>query len=298
MKRKIIRQGLGGYTIYLPKKWVEHQGLQAGHEIDVVEKDDALVIQTQGFSKKKEGTIRIDAQDHRFLRYILNNYYRAGYDKLTLQGDTSEKEVHSALRLLLGFEITSVRKQEITIESVAKPSDHDTEQLFKRIFFIVKQDLHTVSENILSGKDLDQETIARNSDTVIRTSNLCIRLLTQHPGSKQGFQSTLANLLTWTHRQLYYLSLQLDQKKKASLSKKQKEFIIQVRELISFLYDGIYLKSFSSFEKIHQHYNRYEREKYSLAKNQDEYPAKIVYHFSLIEKYVHHATSSGIGLIT
>ena len=298
MKRKIIKQGLGGFTIYLPKKWVTQKGLQGGQEVEVVEKDDALVIQAHSTPAKKEGTVRVDTKDNRFLRYILNNYYRAGYDKITLQGEVNEQEVHAALRLLLGFEITSVGKHEIIIESVAKSSDYDVGQLLKRIFFIVKQDLLTMTENLLAATSPDHETIARNSDTVIRTSNLYIRLIAQHPDPKQGSRSTLANLLTWVHRQLYYLSLQLAQKKREYLKAKEKEFITAVSKLATYLYEGIFTSSQTSFEKIHQHYNRYEKEMYSLAKNKSEYVTAVIYHFLLIQKYIHHATSSGIGLIT
>ena len=44
MKRKLIKQGLGGYTIYLPKKWIDRKGLKEGEEINVVETDAGLVI--------------------------------------------------------------------------------------------------------------------------------------------------------------------------------------------------------------------------------------------------------------
>ncbi len=298
MKRKLIKQGAGGYTIYLPKKWIDAKGLTEGNEIEVQEEGGHLLISTHQRKEGKSATINIISKDKRFVQYILNNYYRAGYDKITLQGEITEHEIHAALRLLLGFEIITVGKHEITIESVAKPSDYDIDQLCKRIFFLVRQDLLAVKENLLSAAPLDTESLARNSDTVIRTSNLCIRLLAQHPDPKQGFRSTLANLLTWVHRQLYYLSLHLDQKTRPSLKPKEKEFIVGVSELVSLLYDGIYTKSFTSFEKIHQHYNRSERELPLLLKNQNQYGAMVLSHFSMIQKYIHHATSSGIGLIT
>ncbi len=296
MKRKLIKQGAGGYTIYLPKKWIDAKNLHEGDEVDIHEEQDSLLVSTQNQPKEKEATIPITSKDTRFIQYILNNYYRAGYDRLILQGDINEKDAHNALRLLLGFEIVHTNKHKIIIESIAKPSDYDLEQLFKRIFFILKQDLMTVKENLYSAKPLDTDTLARNSDTIIRTSNLCIRLIAQHPDAKQGFYSTLANLLTWSHRQLYYLCRHLDSKKAVPLKPNEKEFISAVTQLVPLLYDGIYTQSFAHFEKIHQHYQHYE--KGSIIKNQREYAVIILYHFLLIQKYLYHATSSGIGLIT
>ena len=44
MKRKIIRQGSGGLTIYLPKKWAEEKGLRIGDEVDLKEAPYGLLV--------------------------------------------------------------------------------------------------------------------------------------------------------------------------------------------------------------------------------------------------------------
>ena len=53
MKRKLIKQGSGGYTFYVPKQWVLHRGLKAGDEIDVVEKDKTLVVRTKDYKESR-----------------------------------------------------------------------------------------------------------------------------------------------------------------------------------------------------------------------------------------------------
>ena len=50
MKRKIIQQGSGGLTIYLPKKWADQKGLITGDEVDVKESEQGLLI----IAEKKE----------------------------------------------------------------------------------------------------------------------------------------------------------------------------------------------------------------------------------------------------
>ena len=44
MRRKIIKQGLGGYTVSLPISWVREQGLKARDDILIEEQKGNLII--------------------------------------------------------------------------------------------------------------------------------------------------------------------------------------------------------------------------------------------------------------
>ena len=47
MKRKVIRQGHNTLTITLPAKWIQKKGIEAGEELDVIEKEDVIIISNE-----------------------------------------------------------------------------------------------------------------------------------------------------------------------------------------------------------------------------------------------------------
>jgi hypothetical protein len=76
MKRKIIKQGLGGYTIYLPKKWIDNFKLQAGDEINLDLIDNKLLISAEGIKEKRQTTITVTGENKIFLKTSLIHIYR------------------------------------------------------------------------------------------------------------------------------------------------------------------------------------------------------------------------------
>ena len=64
MKRKLIKQGLGGYTIYLPKKWVEEFGLKGSSEVNVDRWDSNLVISSKKLEKIPQSEIKFLPQKY------------------------------------------------------------------------------------------------------------------------------------------------------------------------------------------------------------------------------------------
>jgi phosphate uptake regulator len=81
MDRKLIKQGSGGYTIYLPKKWATKKGLKGGDNISITETDTSLVIGSP-IKEKKEITIEITEENKKEVRNILTHAYRRGFDSI------------------------------------------------------------------------------------------------------------------------------------------------------------------------------------------------------------------------
>ena len=53
MKRKIIKQGHNTLTITLPNKWAQRLNLKAGDEVDLVEKENSILINSEEKAKEK-----------------------------------------------------------------------------------------------------------------------------------------------------------------------------------------------------------------------------------------------------
>lgn len=141
MKRKLIKQGRAGHTIYLPKKWVEKKGLNNGDEIDLIETDTGLVVGSH-IKENKEITIELNETNRTDLRTILTHVYRVGYNKITITniGEKEYKKIKKVTNeLLLGFEITDKQVDKCSIENLSEPREQKYEVLLRRIFLIIKE---------------------------------------------------------------------------------------------------------------------------------------------------------------
>src|SRR3989344_1546062 len=98
MKRSIIRQGHKTLTITLPSKWVNKLNLKPKDEIELIEKDNNLII--TAYENLREKTATIDIRD--FTIPILWRYfqsaYRSGCDEIKLIYDPDKKEYEDAFQ--------------------------------------------------------------------------------------------------------------------------------------------------------------------------------------------------------
>ncbi len=142
MERKLIPQGLGGYTIYLPKKWITKKGLQEGDVVTIREFGNDLII-SENKQKEREVSITLSEETNQYLSYWLTHIYRKNFSRIIISGvlppiKTIEKVVDS---LLLGFVITTYSKTSCIIENLAEPGSERYEVLLKRLFFIIKDNI-------------------------------------------------------------------------------------------------------------------------------------------------------------
>ena len=192
MKRKLIRQGKVGYTIYLPKKWVDRYGLKIGDEIDVVESGKALVLSTpKAIEGKKEARVSID-DPSKFMGRLVHTPYRFGYNEVEIRySDISAvKKIQHYLDQLLGFEIVEQGANHMRIEMVAKEQETEFDKMLRRVLFMT---LDMARELAAAAEKNDKENlkeIAAREAMSNRLTNFCERLLNKHgytDARKAGF---------------------------------------------------------------------------------------------------------------
>ncbi len=152
MDRKLIKQGKGGFTIYLPKKWVDKKGLTESDLIKITDLDSSLLI-SSSVKEKKEFVLKLNDDNKKDIKNILTHVYRKGFDVVIL-----EKIDNSVLRkvkevvgdLLLGFEITEKTANSCRLENISEPTAEKYSVLLRRSFLIVKETINS----ILDGTDL------------------------------------------------------------------------------------------------------------------------------------------------
>ncbi len=153
MERKLINQGKGGLTLYLPKKWADRKGLKGGDSVQIAETETELVISCRTRGKYKIEVNVSDDNRHDFY-VLLSHCYRRGFDTIEFKGVTSsdvEKIKTLTHDLLLGFEVIETRKTSITIGNVSEPSGEKYEPLVQRLFFILKETNRVVLEDFRRG---------------------------------------------------------------------------------------------------------------------------------------------------
>jgi len=96
MKRKIIKQGHNTLTITLPSKWVKKLNLSSGNEIDILEKENMLLINANENLKEKSTVIDITDFTVPLLWRYFQSAYRSGCDEIKIIFDPNKKEYEDA----------------------------------------------------------------------------------------------------------------------------------------------------------------------------------------------------------
>src|SRR3989344_3213686 len=186
-ERKLIKQGGGGLTIYLPKKWVDKKGLKEGDSIKVEESDGYLVI--EGNTKiKNEIIIEINNSNQEDLRHLLTHAYRRGFSKIIIKNERTEKIVKEVKKIvnnvLLGFEITKIENNELLIENISEPSEEKYEVMMQKVFLVISETIQLVHTDFSSGKCDNLEENKELRDQADKFIIFCKRLLSKVKNEK------------------------------------------------------------------------------------------------------------------
>lgn len=162
MQRKLIRQGSGaGYTIYLPKKWVDSHGLGAGETVEVDEEGSRIVISLPDKGRERRTTTLSFAeqdwhagQPERYVQRMLATAYKQGADTILVRCtspqilDYIERRVDS----LIGIEIIDQRQGTLVIKSLAEGLEMEFENVLSRITLLAEH-LSKEAAKAISARD-------------------------------------------------------------------------------------------------------------------------------------------------
>ena len=151
MKRKVIKQGNGTLTITLPKQWTKKIGLKGGDEIEIKEKDYALLVSKELSTEEKVANIRMTSDSKRYIRSHIGRLYRHGYATINLTFDNPNliKSIKSATDNLIGADIIDFDKNRCVvkifpIEEQAVNFDKNLVKMlhtFKYMLRLIKEDI-------------------------------------------------------------------------------------------------------------------------------------------------------------
>ena len=139
IKRKIIAQGLGGRTIFLPIKWIRENNLDTGDDVEISfeESGDLILSNIKKLRQPKEIFLEIEDVRKVSTRMIITNAYRAGFDIIKVKFRGNYKQIEEIVKNhLIGFEVT--KKNDIyLLESISEPNFGDFDKIILRLFHII-----------------------------------------------------------------------------------------------------------------------------------------------------------------
>jgi len=278
MKRSIIRQGHKTLTITLPSKWVNKLNLKPKDEIELIEKDNNLII--TAYENLREKTATIDIRD--FTIPILWRYfqsaYRSGCDEIKLIYDPDKKEyedafqyytthfdysrlgekipkrtalhtIQSVVDRFLNIAIIRSGKGYCVIKEMGEPSMKEFENSLRRIFIIIFQMfdriIEIVKEDEIGNVRICKEihTIDRNLDKFV---DYCCRIInkieTSFPDVKKNLLFSTLLILELIGDEFKYIGKHL------ALTKKSLKDTLPILERVKEHFE-IYYKLFYKFDR-------------------------------------------------
>ena len=285
--------------MYLPKKWVDDNGLGQGDEVDVNINEDTVIVKTQIKAKKSEISLDISSDTESGVRTILTNAYRIGYDVLHVtyshkkQLDYIKKTVKNNL---LGFDLLEEESQKCVIENIAEPSIEKFDVMFDKIFHITNHLFDITLENFNSGS-VDLEQISSLVIKLQEYDNFCRRAISKRKliDKRNQFYWILFTYLVQIARHISRLNESLDKGIKAS--NECVKLFEEVHGMFELLRKSYLSKSTKELPKIHDLEKSliYEEGYDLLTKSGKDHI--LIHHIIDIARFVYIANSPLYGLL-
>ena len=183
--RRLVKAGPASHTVSLPKKWLEKNNLEKGHNVYLVEKSDReLVImpeqgQEQEVQEQKEITINIDKKELDTIQREITSSYVNNYNTITIFGESLSEKVKQIRKMLHDFvalEISEQTAKSIIAKDLLNLKEISVDKTVKRMDMIVRTMLKDIVEGV-EDKKFNYETIVFRDYDVNRLYFLLARLL-------------------------------------------------------------------------------------------------------------------------
>ncbi|MBT4604555.1 hypothetical protein HOC01_02865 [archaeon] len=302
MKRKIIRQGIGGHTIFLPIKWVRERGLKPGDEIEIDETGPSLLIST-GSAAVKEAKISFSSESETFIRIKLHDLYRLGYTKIKISYKTKKqsKIIHEVCsKYLLGSEVTLDTGSEIILEDLVGLDLDKHHTLMRRIFYIMRECFEITQDGLSNPDEFLLNQIKIHSQKIDQYDNFCRRSISQKRFTDERthfYWTFFVYLRLIQHNMLHFGNFIVKNDFKI-INKKIGESFEILKNLFLDLEKGFFKEDIKIIEKVHNSANRLLYEKLLLEfKNVPKEQGALIYYISELARTIYLSTSPAIGIL-
>ena len=244
MKRKLIKQGAGGITVCLPKRWVSQNNLGAGDELEILEDGKTLHLTTKKVLDKKL-ELNLDYVNKHEIRCILSYAYNAGYNKIKLNFKTLPKPsmINTIVSSFTGLEVTEQEKNSITIQSFFRDDDEQIEKLIIKMFQFTNHILDEIDQKWTKA----DVNLLGMYDYLLKMRDHCLRTIQihQYQGEKSYYHYYFVIELTKISRSFSYLGRAI---KESNLPRSK--LFSNLKKTFNELYQCYLKKDFSKTDKV------------------------------------------------
>jgi len=256
MKRKLIKQGGGGLTFYVPKKWASKRGLKGGDEIDITEVENKLLISSEMHPEKRETELEITSENEHFIRLTLNALYRLGYDriKVFIKDKSQASHIKKTSENFFGFDVTEEKENFIVIENIGEPSDEKKETIFRRMFLLIAECIELISNDLKKGKYGNLASIKELNHKMNVYNNFCRRIISKNMFMEESIYfhwNLYARLLVIQHSTYHFYKL-LTQNQSSKASKHCLKIIETIKKDYNNIYSGFFKKDLGMIRKSNE----------------------------------------------
>jgi len=317
MKRRIIRQGHNTLTITLPSDWTRKFNLNAGSEIDLIERENGLFISTEKNGESKRAEFDITGMDIPTIWKYFMVVYREGYDEVLIRfpkdikletpykfltqhrldmryGKEREKQtILSALQgfvaRFIGYEIVEHGKDYIIVRDMGELTSKQFDNSLRKIFLIIQE---MAEETLEAIKDNDPSILMQIHDVDVNLDKFhdyCIRIL-----NKTANKETRKSALLFST--LYILELVGDEFKNISTHmiydtpktrlKNILDLAKSTKEQLDVYYDLFYKFDKAKISKLSEIDSKTYLKVPEMYKRATEAEKEVYHHLRMIGKYI------------
>jgi len=300
MQRKLIKQGGGGLVAYIPKKWLDSKNLKPGDELTFIQEAEELIISASKDVLKKEITLDIRKEDELFVKIIINDLYRTGYDRIILKIISSEQAKiieQIANRYLLGMEVTEIDSNHAIIENITIPDEEKQELLLRRIFHIINEMFAIVFEELKSGNIEHPQLLLEFKEKVGKYDNFSRRNI-----SKKRFYQKSSSFYWGLYNNLYLISHSLMHlhetliKAKKPASRKIISIYTKIQTYYQIMHTGFFKKEENALKEINGEMNEFL---YTVVLKEMEKGKEVLslYYCAELIRILYKTNSPAIGIL-
>ncbi|MFW6230957.1 MAG: AbrB/MazE/SpoVT family DNA-binding domain-containing protein [Nanoarchaeota archaeon] len=198
MKRKIVQHGNTSLTISLPINWAKRFNLRKGDELDITEKDKALIVSTDNAFQMDHKEIDISGYDERTIVWYLVSLYKSGYDESKIVFGNHEQMtiIQQKINSLLGYSIMEQRENYCIIRSISQAVEQEFEPALRRTFLVTISMAESTYDAFKAKQKEAFGSVTMMEETNNQLVAFCHRLLNKH-GYHNSAKTTYVYTIVW-----------------------------------------------------------------------------------------------------
>lgn len=318
MKRRVIKQGHNTLTVTLPSKWVKDLNINAGDEIELIEKDKCILLTSEKHNREiKKTEFDISDMDIPTIWKHFMCVYREGYDEVKVKFNPKsesespykfmtehrfdsrykktfgKKSMTSALQgfvnRFIGFEIIEHSKDYVLIRDMGAPTAKEFDNSLRRVFLLFQQMAEETLEAIENGDYSNLMGLHDIDINLDKFHDYCVRVLNKigcQNGKKSHLLFSTLYLLEMAGDEFKNIGIHLVSDINEAKFENIKKMVASIKEQIENYYDLFYRFDKEKVKRISELDQKIYQEVPIMYKKANEDEKEIFHHLRMIGKYI------------